>query len=377
MLNVYRRHGLNCKHRDRKFRACRCSLWIDGTLAGKRIHKSLHTRNWERAQGMVQDIEAAGALPEEKVTTKAACDSFIRDAEARELKKATVAKYKLLFERLRDWSDTEGIKYIADFTLEDLRRFRSGWAYRNFALRNQTERLRALFTFAHDSGWVTSNVAKKLKAPMTVVPEVVPFSTDETDKIIKACDGYTPKNNALRLKALVLLMLNSGLRIGDAVNLERSKVADGRLTLRTQKKNVHVSLPLPPDVVTALDALPATSTFFFTTGEAQPKAVVGNYQNYLRKLFKLAGVTGAYPHKFRHTFAARLLSQRVPVENVSKILGHSSTKVTVLHYSPWIKERQELLDEAVKRTWGKIATTKSATKRNRQKSHSGKAAATR
>jgi hypothetical protein len=156
----YRRHGLHCKHRDRKFRACRCSLWIDGTLEGKRIHKSLPTRNWERAQGMVQDIEAAGALPEGKVTTKAACDSFIRDAETRELKKATIAKYKLLFERLRDWSDAEGIRYIADFTLEDLRRFRSGWTYRNFALRNQTERLRALFTFAHDSGWVTSNVAK-------------------------------------------------------------------------------------------------------------------------------------------------------------------------------------------------------------------------
>jgi hypothetical protein len=65
------------------------------------------------------------------------------------------------------------------------------------------------------------------------------------------------------------------------------------------------------------------------------------------------------------------------VENVSKILGHSSTKVTVLHYSPWIKERQDLLDEAVKRTWGKIGTTKSATKGNRQKSRSGKTAATR
>jgi integrase len=88
-------------------------------------------------------------------------------------------------------------------------------------------------------------------------------------------------------------------------------------------------------------------------------------------------VEGAYPHKFRHTFAARLLSKRVPVENVSKILGHSSTKVTILHYSPWIKERQELLDRAVKRTWGKIGTTKSATKENQQKSRSGKTASTR
>jgi integrase len=137
--------------------------------------------------------------------------------------------------------------------------------------------------------------SQELKAPKTVVPEVVPFSTDETDKIIKACDAYTPKHNALRLKALVRLLLNSGLRIGDAVNLERAKIADGRLTLRTQKKNVHVSLPLPPDVLAALDALPATSRFFFTTGETQPKVVVGNYQNYLRKLFKLAAPTGLTP----------------------------------------------------------------------------------
>ena len=101
------------------------------------------------------------------------------------------------------------------------------------------------------------------------------------------------------------------------------------MTLRTQKKGVSVSLPLPPVAVKALGVIPNTSRYFFTTGDAQPKAVVGNYQNYLRKLFKLAGVSG-YPHKFRHTFAARLLTERVPVENVAKILGHSATRVTAL-----------------------------------------------
>ena len=185
-----------------------------------------------------------------------------------------------------------------------------------------------------------------LKSPKPVVPEVVPFTTDEITKILAACDKYTPKHNALRLKALVLLMLNSGLRIGDAVNLLRSKIADGRLTLRTQKKNITVSLPLPPDVLAALATLPETSRYFFTTGDAQPKAVVGNYQNYLRKLFKLAGVSG-YPHKFRHTFTARLLSKRVPTEQVSKILGQSSPRTLLIHYSAWIKEKQELMAGAV------------------------------
>ena len=294
-------------------------------------------------------MEAEGREPN-KVAIKSACDSFVEDAKTRELKPATVAKYKLLFTRLQDWAESEGFEYLDQIDLEALRRFRGTWSYRNFALRNQTERLRALFTFAHDSGWIQSNVAKKLKAPAAHVPEVVPFTEDEISKILAACDEYKPAYNGVRLRALVLLLLHSGLRIGDAVTLERSKVVGSRLTLRTQKKGVSVSLPLPPVAMEALKKIPDTSRYFFTTGDAQPKAVVGNYQNYLRKLFKLAGVSG-YPHKFRHTFAARLLTKRVPVENVSKILGHSSTRITALHYSPWIKERQELLDADIRRTW--------------------------
>lgn len=295
-------------------------------------------------------MEAAGHEPN-RVTVKSACDSFVRDAETRELKRATIAKYKLLFTRFQDWATSEGLQYLNQFDLEALRRFRGTWVYKNFALRNQTERLRALFKYAHDSGWISVNISKNLKAPASRVTEVTPFTDDEVTKILAACDKYTPAYNAVRLRALVLLLLHSGLRIGDAVTLKRSAIVGDTLTARTQKTGTPVSLPLPPVALTALAAIPHTSEYYFTTGEAQPKAVVGNYQNYLRKLFKLAGVVGAYPHKFRHTLAARLLSKRVPVENVSKILGHSSTKVTILHYSTWIKERQDLLDSDVRRTW--------------------------
>ena len=110
MLNVYRRHGLNCKHRDRNF-ALPMQL-VDRRPLRQALHKSLHTEIGN-GPGMVQDIEAAGTLPEEKVTTQSACDSFIRDAETRESKKATIANTNSCS------SDFEigrhrGIKHIAD-----------------------------------------------------------------------------------------------------------------------------------------------------------------------------------------------------------------------------------------------------------------------
>jgi integrase len=64
-----------------------------------------------------------------------------------------------------------------------------------------------------------------------------------------------------------------------------------------------------------------------------------------------AGITGGHPHRFRDTFAVSLLLKRVSIEIVSKLLGHSSIKVTERHYAPWVKARQELLEAEVRRIW--------------------------
>ena len=170
-------------------------------------------------------------------------------------------------------------------------------------------------------------------------------------------------------------MLNSGLRIGDAMNIERTKIADTRLTLRAHKKNVHVSLSMSPDVVAArmhYPPLPRSSSPLGRPGRRRSSATIeiacGSCSSWRRDW--------GLPPRVQAHIGPPSASQRVPAENVSKILGHSSTMVTVLHCSPWMNERQELLDESVKRTWGEIATTKSATKGNQQESRSGKSAAT-
>jgi integrase len=41
----------------------------------------------------------------------------------------------------------------------------------------------------------------------------------------------------------------------------------------------------------------------------------------------------------------------VPLERVSVLLGHQSVKVTEKHYTPWVRARQEQLEQDVRRTW--------------------------
>ncbi len=54
---------------------------------------------------------------------------------------------------------------------------------------------------------------------------------------------------------------------------------------------------------------------------------------------------------FRDTFAVELLLSGVPIDQVSLLLGHSSVKVTEKHYSPFVKARQEQLENSVMLSW--------------------------
>ena len=86
--------------------------------------------------------------------------------------------------------------------------------------------------FEHMS--LKDNPARKLKSPAVTEMPPLPFSRDEFQRVIKACDRYEGKN-AEMLQAFVLLLRYSGLRIRDAVTLGRDRISNGKLFLYTAK----------------------------------------------------------------------------------------------------------------------------------------------
>jgi integrase len=325
---------------------------VQGTLEGKPVRRSLDLTNWEAAVLRIREMEIYGAA--NTVTIGDACDRFMDDVKANGVGPAQTSKYQLL---VRDLKEEFGIQSLRSITTDDLRAFREKWDLSLISKAKKLERLRTMFKFFHSNGWIAQNPATPLAVRLTNQTPTLPFSDEQWKSIIEALDRYgevhaqSPPKIRKELRALLLLLRHSGLRMSDAVALKRDYVSGSRIFLYQAKTGHPVYLPLPLVVIEALKGIEGKGIFYFRTGSAKLKSDLKMWGERLKKVFVLAGIPDGHPHRLRDTFAVQLLNAGTPIEMVATILGHTSTRVTERHYSPWVKSRNDALESAVKATW--------------------------
>jgi integrase/recombinase XerD len=345
MLTLHRRHKRTCPHTDRyiKLDAHRCPMWIEGMLDGVYRRESLKISSWEKAEQIRREMEEGKGV--KHVPISEAIETFLAEQQARALTESTLRKLRTLTTSFKEFSAERNIVNISQASIEQARKFRASWKDSPISALKKLERLRSFFKFCVDSGWLKDNPAKLLKSPIVTDPPTLPFTDAEVEKIIQHATG--------KWRALVLLLVTSGLRISDAMKLTPAEINDGRLFLYMQKTRVPVYVPLPEFLLHELRQLPLEGGYYFWKREPGSKleTASGNARRAFRQICKEAKVVNAHPHRFRDTFAVRLLQAGVPLQDVSILLGHTSIKVTEKHYAPWVKERQIRLEELVQRTW--------------------------
>jgi integrase len=339
-------------------------------LNGQFIRKTAKTRSWEKAEELKRIWEEA-EKPEkiQPTTIEAAVDSYLADAKARELRRATIYKLEIIFRKqFLTWTKEKGLRFLKEIDLALLRDFRATWPDGALAKKKKQERLIGFFWFCVHAGWLATNPTQGLGRIVVNATPTDYFTKEEFAKIMDATHLYRENRweqgdrNAERLRTLTLLMRWSGLRIRDAITLERSRLVVDNLLLYQAKTRTPVYVPLPPETAEALRTVPAGARpnprYFFWTGNGEPKSAVADWQRSYRRLFELANLKNAdgtrkrcFPHMFRDTFAVEMLLAGVPLEQVSMLLGHKSVKITEKHYAPWVKARQEQLEVNVRKAW--------------------------
>ena len=249
MLNLYRRHRANCKSTVRRAK-CSCPIWVQGVLRGESVRKSLDLTNWEAASRLIRDWEVSGA--DVVVTVREATKRFISDRQSMKLSDAMMSKYRNVVAELeREFGNSP----LRSVTTDGLRRLRESWKLAPITMQKRLEMVRKFFTFCMDSDWIEKNPARGVESPPVKYDPTLPFTDEEMEKILWAAESIReahpqiPKGTEKKLKALILLMRYSGIRISDAVMFRRDKLKNGKLFLKQEKTKHPVWVPLPKNVI--------------------------------------------------------------------------------------------------------------------------------
>ena len=71
----------------------------------------------------------------------------------------------------------------------------------------------------------------------------------------------------------------------------------------------------------------------------------------MNAVFKLSGVEGAHPHRFRHTLASELLGKGGTFEEIAAILADSPGTIR-RYYAKWTPEYQSRQDTLIRKIHG-------------------------
>jgi integrase/recombinase XerD len=246
----------------------------------------------------------------------------------------------------------------ANATNEQLRTYVAQMRADGLAATTIGRRIAALRSFYRHQMLVGSradNPAAELDLPKRRRALPKTLSPGECERLIDAASGVAPR--ALRDQALVELLYGAGLRVSEAVGLDRTGVdLEQRFVRVIGKGSKERIVPIGRQAVTALqrylsrgrpylDKRHRPELFLNAQGGALTRA--GAFL-ILRKLAEKAGLEPGrvHPHLLRHSFATHLLDGGADLRSVQEMLGHADLSTTELYTHVSDRRRRELYFQA-------------------------------
>jgi integrase/recombinase XerD len=276
-------------------------------------------------------------------------EGFLALAAAR-LAPRTVEAYRRDLAHLTGWLG----KSPADATADDLAAYVAQLRADGLAPTTVARRLAAVRSFFRHQvllGARTDNPAANVELPKRRRTLPRTLSPSEVERLIDAAAGTTPR--ALRDRALGELLYGAGLRVSEAVSLDRQAVdLENRLVRCLGKGNKERVVPVGREAVDALrrylsrgrpylDRRHRQELFLNAHGGALTRAGVFLI---LRRLADKAGLEPEriHPHLLRHSFATHLLEGGADLRAVQEMLGHADLATTELYTHVSDRRRREL-----------------------------------
>jgi integrase len=373
-LRLFRRHTSTCvversayKNKKNVIHLCECPIWVEGSMPGLKVpRQSTGMTDWEMAQKYREDLlkRARSQHTNSAGYTIAECIETYIEAQEQEVKAKTLNHHQLALDRFHAFCGRREIVYMSQLNVDLIETFKvSGWPKSIKKASSKATLFNKVLAFLKEAfrrGWLKEMLSERVRPIKVSVEQKEPYEEDEVDRILdgalklsRGVDRFAAHPPTFRL--LLELMLETGMRVSDAVWYDaRTAVKSGKvwaytyipIKSRKTEKQKPIDAFISDRLKKAIDKctwLADDRPFRYMSDLDKLDQLCNEIRSHMRVIGERCEVKDCRPHRLRDTFAIRHLLRGTALEDVSRLLGHSSVKVTELYYAKWVQRRKDRL----------------------------------
>ncbi len=275
-------------------------------------------------------------------------EKFIQNLQVQGKSSFTIVAYKKDLEQFIGYLSSREISDIRDVKKPEIEGFIAKLITENYTKKSASRKLnsiRTFFRYLKAEGVVEQNPSLDVSHPKytQTLPRV--FSKLEYRAIRDVA------KEDLRTYAIVEILLQTGVRIGELTNIHINDVKEGSLLVRGYGKSEGREVPLSAsaykavqDYLTVRGPQNSDDDLLFVTRTGKG-LLIRNVRQIIMRCFKEVGIENATINDFRNTFIAHQLTAGFSIDYIAKIVGHkrlSSTErfLTLVKEAPQAKKEK-------------------------------------
>lgn len=265
-------------------------------------------------------------------------NSFIENLQKQGKSKFTVIAYKKDLEQFIGYLVAKQISDIKEVKKEDISGFINKLIAENYTKKSASRKLnsiRTFFRFLKAEDVISINPSLEVSHPKY---------TQGAPRILTKLEYRGLRDFAkedMRTYAMIELLLQTGLRIGELADIKLADIKDDTLIVNGR------SIPLNKAVKKAIDdyikeRYKTDDDHLFVTKTGRP-LLIRNIRTIITRCFREVGIDNAKVQDLRNTFIAYQLQSGASIAYISKIVGHKRLSSTE-KYLQLVKETTEKKD---------------------------------
>ncbi|MFA9288363.1 MAG: tyrosine-type recombinase/integrase [Weeksellaceae bacterium] len=251
-------------------------------------------------------------------------ERFITFLEEQGKSKFTVVAYKKDIEQFIGYLTSHDKTDIREVKKEDIEGFIQSLINKKYTKKSASRKLnsiRTLFRFLKRDSVININPAFDISHPKY---------TQTPPRILSKLEYRALRDVAkedARTYALVEVLLQTGIKIGELAALKIEDIKEDTLVIRIYGKNIEREVPLNKAAKKSVEKYLKTrenakaDEYIFITRTGNP-LLIRNIRQIIDRCFSEVGIEGATVNDLRNTFIAHQLTNGASLEYIAKVVGH-------------------------------------------------------